>query len=445
MIHRSWTPSWALPRAWKAASLLLIAAAALAPSFAAGKTRGVVLTAQIKGVIDPPTASYVRRCITLAERKDAPIILRMDTPGGSLSATEDIVTEMLNASVPVIVYVAPVGAHAMSAGTFITLAAHVAAMAPGTNIGAATPVFLGDQPASQEMKRKAVSHGVSMIRAIAERRKRNVKWAEDAVRRASSSTASQALKDKVIDLIAENTADLLKELHGRRVEVRKGLTVTLNTKEARTEEVEMSTGERFLHALAHPEIAYILMTVGVIGIIAELYHPGVIFPGVTGVICLLLAFYSLSVLSVNFVGVALILLGLGLLVADLFVTSHGVLTVGGIIAFVVGSIMLTSGAAPGMRLAWHVIVAMTTIIGGFFLYIVTLGLRAQRLKVATGAEGLIGAVGEARSPLDPRGSVFVTGELWRARTEGETINENEEVIVTGVDGLTLKVKRRQEV
>jgi len=438
-------PYWASLKLRKAASLLL-AAAALTAAFAAGKAhdRGLMLAAEITGVIDPPTASYVHRCIALAEQKDVPIIFRMDTPGGSLSATEDIVTDMLNASVPVIVYVAPVGAHAMSAGTFITLAAHVAAMAPGTNIGAATPVFLGDQPASQEMKRKAVSHGVSMISAIAERRHRNVKWAEDAVRRASSSTATQALKDKVIDLIAENRADLLKELDGRKVEVRKGLTVALNTRGARVEEVQMGTGERFLHALAHPEIAYILMTLGVIGIIAELYHPGVIFPGVTGVICLLLAFYSLSVLSVNFVGVALILLGLGLLVADLFVTSHGVLTVGGIIGFVVGSIMLTSGAAPGMRLAWHVIAAMTTIIGGFFLYIVTLGLRAQRLKVATGAEGLIGAVGKARSPLDPGGSVFVAGELWRARAEGETINEDEEVVVTGVEGLTLKVKRRQE-
>lgn len=445
MTVRWWMRYWALPRAIRASSLLACAAAALAVASPVGSAPAVVLIGEVKGVIDPPTASYIRRCVRMAEERQAPLILRMDTPGGSLSATEDIVTEMLNASVPVIVYVAPAGAHAMSAGTFITLAAHIAAMAPGTNIGAATPVFLGDQPASQEMKRKAISHGASMIRAIAEKRKRNVKWAENAVRNATSASASEALKQKVVDLVAEDGQDLLQKLDGRRVEVRKGETATLKTKGAKTEEVEMTVGERFLHAVAHPEIAYILLSVGVIGIIAELYHPGVIFPGVTGVMCLLLAFYSLSVLSVNFVGVALILLGLALLVADLFLTSHGVLTVGGIIAFVVGSIMLTSGAEPGMRVAWHVIAAMTTAVAGFFLLIVTLGLRAQRLKVATGAEGLIGSVGEVRSPLDPRGSVFVAGELWRARAEGEAIQPNEEVTVTGVDGLTLKVKRRQEV
>lgn len=436
-----WRPSlvclrW--PKASSAAALSLVLVLNCAPCGAA------VLMMDVKGVIDPPTASYVDRCLRIAAQREAQaLIMRLDTPGGSLAATEDIVTAMMNSQVPVVVYVAPAGAHAMSAGTFITMAAHVAAMAPGTNIGAATPVFMGGQEMADEMKRKAVSHAVSMMKAIAEQRKRNVEWAEQAVRRAQSAPASEALKKGVVDLLADDEDDLLRKLDGRSVDMGKGRKVTLRTRGARLEEVQQTLSEKFLHALAHPEIAYILLTLGVLGIIAELNHPGALFPGITGAICLLLAFYSLSVLSVNFVGVALILLGLGLLVADLFVASHGILTVGGLISFVVGSIMLTSGAAPGMRLGWHAIVAMTSLTGGLFLFIVSLGIRAQRRKIATGMEGLVGCVGEARTALNPRGQVFVAGELWRAKAEGEHIQADEEVEVVGADGLTLQVRRRK--
>jgi membrane-bound serine protease (ClpP class) len=427
-----------LHRIPRAVVLALTLALACAPCAAA------VLVMHVEGVIDPPTASYLERCIHLATEKDAQaLVMRLDTPGGSLAATEDMVTAMLNSRVPVVVYVAPAGAHAMSAGTFITLAAHVAAMAPGTNIGAATPVFMGGQEMADEMKRKVVSHAVSMIRSIAEERQRNVDWAEQAVRKALSAPASEAVKKRVVDLLADDDKDLLRKLDGRSVDLGKGRKVTLRTKGVPVQQVPQTLSEKFLHALAHPEIAYILLTLGVLGIIAELNHPGALFPGITGAICLLLAFYSLSVLSVNFVGVALILLGLGLLVADLFVTAHGILTVGGLISFVVGSIMLTSNAAPEMRLGWHVIVSMTTLTGGLFLLIISLGLRAQKRRIATGMEGLVGSVGQSRTALNPRGQVFVVGELWRARAEGEHIPPSEEVEVIGVDGLTLQVRRKR--
>jgi membrane-bound serine protease (ClpP class) len=420
------------------------AALGLVLGLSCARCAGAVLEIHVTGVIDPPTASYIERGLRLAAEQHAQaLIIRLDTPGGSLTATEEIVTALLNSRVPVVIFVAPAGAHAMSAGTFITMAANVAAMAPGTNIGAATPVFMGGGEMPEEMKRKVMSHAVSMIQAITEQRHRNVKWAQQAVEKALSAPASEAVKQGVVELMADDERDLLRKLDGRSVDLGKGREVTLHTKDAKLEQVPQTLSEKFLHALAHPEVAYILMTLGVLGIIAELNHPGAIFPGVTGAICLLLAFYSLSVLTVNFVGVALILLGLGLLVADLFVTSHGVLTVGGLISFVVGSIMLTSGAAPGMRLGWHVIVGMTTLTGGLFLLILSLGLRAQRRKIATGMEGLVGSVGEARTALNPRGQAFVAGELWRARAEGEPIQPNEEVEVLSVDGLTLRVRRRK--
>lgn len=411
---------------------------------AARASASLVYVINVEGVIDPPSASYIKRAISVAERRSAEaLVIELNTPGGSLAATEEITQALLNARVVTVVYVSPVGGKAASAGTFITMAAHVAAMAPGTTIGAARPVFIGNEPVPPEVSEKAANHAASMLRAIAERRGRNAEWAEKAVKKSYSVPASKAVKEKVVDLVAENLDGLMDKLDGRRVTLRPGKIVRLATSAARTEELPPSMGERFLHALAHPEIAYILITIGVLGIIAELNHPGLIFPGMTGAICLILAFYSLSVLSVNMAGLALILLGLGLLIADIWATSHGVLTVGGVISFVVGSIMLTGGYPPELRVAWQVIIAMTAVTSGFFIFVVGMGIKAQRAPVATGKQALVGRTAQARTPIGPTGSVFVAGELWRAKTDGERIEEGEEAEIVAVEGLTLKVRKRK--
>jgi membrane-bound serine protease (ClpP class) len=422
----------------------LCLAAGISLLAAARASASLMYVISVEGVIDPPTASYIRRAISLAERRSAEaLVIELNTPGGSLAATEEITQALLNARVVTVVYVSPVGAKAASAGTFITMAAHVAAMAPGSTIGAARPVFIGSESVPPEVSEKAASHAASVLRAIAERRGRNAEWAEQAVKKSSSVPAGRAVKEKIVDLVAEDLHELVDKLDGRRVVLLPGKIVKLRTSTARTEELPATISERFLHALAHPEIAYILITIGVLGIIAELNHPGLIFPGTTGVICLVLAFYSLSVLSVNMAGLALILLGLGLLVADIWATSHGVLTGVGVISFVVGSIMLTGGYPPELRVAWQIIVAMTTVTCGFFIFVIGMGIRAQRAPVATGKQALVGKAALVRTPIDPMGSVFVAGELWRARTDGEPIEEGEEAEIVAVEGLTLHVRKRK--
>jgi len=412
---------------------------------AAPAQRGFVYVLEVEGVIDPPVASYIERGIAKAEKDGAQaLIIRLNTPGGLDKSMRDITQAELNANVPVVVYVAPVGARAASAGAIITLACHIAAMAPSTNIGAAHPVAMGGGEMTKEMSKKVENDAAATARGIAARRGRNAKWAEDAVRQSISSTAQEALKLHVIEIIAEDQHDLLKQLDGRKVKL-PGRTVTLRTADAKARELPPSPIERFLHILSDPNLSYIFLIIGIYGIIFELQNPGAIFPGVVGAICLIMGFYSLAVLPVNFAGLILILLGVGMLVADIWAPSHGALTVGGVIAFAVGSFMLYgSRATPFLRVSWLIVVMMTVLTAAFFLFIVGLGVRAHWTRVTTGVEGLVGARGKARTALHPEGSVFVAGELWRARAEGDQpIEAGQEVEVVGVDGLTLRVRRRE--
>lgn len=412
---------------------------------AASAAREVVYLLDVEGIIDPPTADYVVRGIGAGAKAGAQaVMIRLDTPGGLDKSMRDIIAAELNSRVPVVVYVAPQGARAASAGALITLAANIAAMAPGTNIGAAHPVAMGGGEMGKVMEKKVENDAASTARSIAERRGRNLKWAEAAVRESISSTATEALKEHVIDIVADSTRDLLRQLNGRKVKLG-SRTVTLRTADAETKELPPSPIERFLHVLSDPNLAYIFLIIGIYGVIFELQNPGAIFPGVVGAICLIMGFYSLAVLPVNLAGIILLVLGIGMLIADIWAPSHGALTVGGIIAFAAGSFMLYGGrSTPFLRVSWLVIVMMTALTATFFLFIVGLGVRAHWIRVTTGVEGLKGARGKARTELSPEGSVFVVGELWRARAEGdEVITSGEEIEVLGMDGFTLRVRRRE--
>jgi len=422
----------------------VLVAAAIAVA-AASAPRHVVHVLRVEGVIDPPTAAYVKGGIAAGEKARAQaVIISMDTPGGLDKSMRDIAQAMLNAQVPVVVYVAPEGARAASAGAIIALASNIAAMAPSTNIGAAHPVAMGGGQMDKTMSEKVENDAAAFARGLAERRGRNQQWAEQVVRKSISSTAAEALKLHVIDLIADNLGDLLKQLDGRKVKLARGV-VTLHTADAETQEMPPSPLERFLHVLSDPNLAYIFLIIGIYGIIFELQNPGAILPGVIGAICLIMGFYSLAVLEANLAGLLLLVLGIGMLVADIWAPSHGVLTIGGIVAFAIGSFMLYgSRSTPFLRVSWMTIAIMTALTALFFLFIVGLGVRAHWTKVTTGVEGLMGARGKARTPLKPEGSVFVSGELWRAVAEpGETIEPGDEIEVAGMDGFTLRVRRHQ--
>lgn len=402
-----------------------------------------VFVADVDGVIDPPTASYLQRAIdTATEAKAAALVVRIDTPGGLMTSMDEITKAMLGAQIPIITYVYPTGARAASAGIFVTMAGNIAAMAPGTHLGSAHPVAGTGQPIESEMKKKVTNDAVAGIQAICEQRHRNAEWAEKAVRESVAITNRVAVEKKVVDLTARNLDELLTKVHGRTVTVADDRKVKLQTAHATQKALPANLREQLLHVLSDPNIAYILMMLGVYGLIFELSNPGAIFPGVAGGICLLVAFYSLSVLSISYAGLALLLLGIGLLVADVFATSHGVLTVGGLIAFVLGSLMLTGGREPGLpTIAWQVIAVAAVITAAFFLFVVGLGVRAQYRKVTTGSQGLIGATGTARTTLAPTGTVMVEGELWRAQAQGEKVEQGERVRVVSLDGFVLTVER----
>jgi len=394
-------------------------------------------------VIDPPTAAYVARGIEEGEKDKAQaVIIRLNTPGGLDTSMRQIIQAMLASGVPVVVYVSPEGARAASAGAIIALASNVAAMAPSTNIGAAHPVSMGGGQMSKEMSEKVENDAAAFARGLAKTRGRNQQWAEQVVRKSISNTADEALKLHVIDIIATDTTDLLHKLDGREVKLR-GRTVTLHTANAAAEELPASVVERFLHVLSDPNLAYIFLIIGIYGIIFELQSPGAIFPGVVGAICLIMGFYSMSVLSVNLAGLALLIVGVAMLVVDIWAPSHGALTVGGAIAFAVGSLMLYGNrSSPALRVSWQIVVMMTVLTAAFFLFVVGLGARAHWTRISTGAEGLMGARGAARTALNPTGQVFVAGALWRARAmDDEAIEVSAEVEVVGIDGLTLRVRR----
>lgn len=398
-------------------------------------TRPAIYVMTIDGAIGPPVATYLDRVITRAEGDGAAaVVIEMDTPGGLLSSTHDIVRRMLAAKVPLVVYISPSGARAGSAGTFITAAAHVAAMAPGTNIGAAHPI---DGATGKTVGEKVTNDAAASIRTVAEKRGRNAEWYVLSVRESASITERQAREKNVVDLVATDRKELLSRLNGRTIAGQK-----LVTAGAPVREMPMDARERVLDTITDPNIAYILMMIAIYGIIAELQNPGLIFPGVAGVTALLLALYSFAVLPINSVGVLLIILGVGLMIADIKVPSHGILTVAGAVAFGFGSFMLVRSPEPFLRVSLRLILATTVVTTLFFAFVVGAGLRAQRLRVATGIEGLLGEPVVAKTDITPAGRVLAEGELWNAENVGdEPIQAGERAVVVAVDGFTLKVRK----
>ena len=401
-----------------------------------------VVTAKLDGTINPAAADFISRSIEHAADIDAEcLVILLNTPGGLLKSTRVIVSDILESRVPVVVYVSPRGSQAASAGVFITLSATVAAMAPGTNIGAASPVALEGQMDST-MSLKAMNDAAAFIRTIAEKRSRNVEWAEEAVRRAISITETEALAQDVIDLIADSEQDLLDQLDGMVVETPSG-SVTLETQGAQIEVLEMDFSERILDILSDPNIAYILFMLGIYGLLFELYNPGAILPGVVGVISIILAFYSLHTLPVNYAGFALILFSVILFIAEIKVTSYGMLTVGGVVSLVLGSMMLirSQSALEFFEISTGVIISVTLVSVAFFLLVIGLAIRAQRRKPTTGTEGIVGETGEALTVLDPSGEVRVHGEIWKAQAVSGKIKRGERIKVVRIEGFTLTVER----
>jgi membrane-bound serine protease (ClpP class) len=422
--------------------LFLLLAGAFDPA-PARSAPSPVATIQIDGVISPVTVRLVEAALARAQSERAgALVILLDTPGGLERSMRLICQRLLNAEIPVIVYVAPTGARAASAGVFITMAAHVAAMAPATNIGAAHPVAVGGGVDKESMK-KIENDAAAFARTIATERGRNVDWAEKAVRQSVSITEREAVKLKVVDLIADSVPDLLDKIDGRGVKTARG-PVTLQTKGATVTAIEIGFRDRLLNVITDPNVAYILMMLGMLGLFFELSNPGVILPGVIGGISLILAFFAFQSLPINYAGLLLILFGIVLLVAEIKIVSHGVLAIGGIVALSLGSLMLFDAPEAGFRVSWRVIVPTVGVTAGMFLFVVAAGLRALTAPSSMGMPALVGQTGVARSPLSPEGQVLVQGELWRAVARGSPVEEGVRVRVVGVNGLTLTVEKAAE-
>ncbi len=376
-----------------------------------------VISISVDGTINPASASYIQRGIRKAEQANAEcLIIYLNTPGGLLKSTRVIVAGILESRVPVVVYVYPGGAHAGSAGVFITMAAHIAVMAPATNIGAAHPVSQGGNMDST-MNEKATNDAAAFIRTIAEKRHRNADWAEQAVRRSASITGDIAVRDSVVDMIAINTKHLLSKINRRVIELSSGQS-TIETTNAAEEVLAMSVTEKLLNIISDPNFAYILMMVGFYGLLFELYNPGTIFPGVVGVIALVLGLYALHTLPVNYAGLALIVFGIILLILEIKIISHGLLTIGGVLCLLLGSMMLIKEdpAFPLLKISIGIVIATVGLSVLFFTFIIGAGIRAQKAKPVTGIEGFIGETGIVLTTINPLGSVRVHGEIWEAES-----------------------------
>lgn len=403
---------------------------------------GTVLVLRINGSINPATSDYIHEGIKRAEEKNSEcVVVELNTPGGLLKSTRMIVTDFLTSRVPVIVYVSPAGSQSASAGVFITLAAHFAVMAPGTNIGAAHPVNMQGGMDST-MSEKVTNDAAAFIRTISEKRHRNIQWAEEAVRKSLSITETEALKKNVIDFIANSRRDLLDSLDGKKISVGER-TITLATKGAVIDVQEMGWQYKVLDILSDPNIAYLFMMIGIYGLLFELYNPGAIFPGVAGAISLLVALYALHTLPINYSGIALIILGIILFLLEIKITSYGLLTVGGVIALFLGSIMLINTDAwfEFQEISLEVMIPTVLFTAAFFLFAIGAGLKAQRRQPTTGSEGIVGERGVAFTKLSPKGQVRVHGEMWNAESIDGTVPKDGSIVVVEVNGLMLKVKK----
>ncbi len=443
-------------------ALLGFAASALADGAPPSALSGSAVVLTVNGAISPASADYVERGIAKATQEHAAVVvLELDTPGGLDTSMRGIIKAILASPVPVVGYVAPSGSRAASAGTYILYACHVAAMAPATNLGAATPIPLigGSQPlpatpvpgtketketkptptATQDTEtRKVTNDAVAYIRALAERRGRNADWAEQAVRQAVSVSADQALKLHVIDLVAPDLTQLLADIDGRRVTTVDGEQV-LHTRGIAVQTVEPDWRSRFLAVIADPSIAYVLLLIGLGGLLFEGYSPGAVLPGVAGAICLLLALYAFQMLPVNYAGLALIALGVSLIIAETFVPAYGTLGIGGVVAFVIGSVILMDSSVPGYGVSLPLLLGISIAAALALVGIVWMALRARGQPVVSGREQMLGSVGVAVGDFDRRGTVHVHGERWQAITEAPLRN-GQTARVTGIDGLILHVQ-----
>lgn len=416
--------------------------AILGPALLAAEDRPVVRRVDFESIVHPWSAARITKAIDLAETQNEDLVLiRVDTPGGTVDAMNDIVKRMLNSKVPVVVWVGPSGSHAASAGFFILSAADVAAMAPGTRTGAASTVFMGGENREDDvLLKKANEDGAALCRSIADRRGRDVEACEEAVFSAKAWEETVALERGVIDLIAATEEELLEALDGRVIRRFDGSNVTLRTGNAEFRETEFSFRHQFMEILALPMVAYLLFTLGMVGIYVEFNHPGAIFPGVVGALCLLLFLLSAQALPVNAIGVLLILLGAVMFILEIKVTSFGMLTVGGVIALLIGSFMLIDGPIPEMRVPAGVSLPIASAVALLFIFVLRLAIKAQRERVGTGVEGLVGEAGDVTRALDPEGKVFIRGEIWNAVTVGGPLARGTRVRVVAVDELTLTVE-----
>ncbi len=419
-----------------AVALLLLCWAG--PALAAAPQPVVLI--EMDGAITPVTVRLISAAIERAQTERAQaLILELNTPGGLERSMRSIVQSILNSEIPVIVYVGPTGARAASAGVFITMAGHVAAMAPATNIGAAHPVAIGGGM-DKETSKKIENDAAAFARTIARERGRNVEWAEKAVRASVAATEREAVKLKVVDLVADDVPDLLAKVDGRVVKTTRGM-VTLRTKDAPVKRIEIRFRDRFLALITDPNIAYILMMVGMLGIFFELSNPGSILPGVIGGISLILAFFAFQSLPINWAGLLLILFGVGLMLVEIKVVSHGILTIGGVVAMLLGSLMLYDAPETGIRVSWVVIIPTVATTAGLVLFAVSAGLKALYRQPVTGPVGMVGQIGVVRRALNPEGQVLVDGELWRAVAQDGPAAVGETVQVAEIEGLTLKVTK----
>jgi len=401
-----------------------------------------IIVIKADGVVNPVMSEFISKSIDEAVREKAEaLVIELDTPGGLDTSMRNIVIKIIGSEVPVVVYVSPSGARAASAGVFITLSAHISAMAPGTNIGAAHPVGLGGKM-DKTMLEKAENDAAAYIKSIADKRGRNSQWAEKAVRESASVTETEALNLQVIDVVSPNLSSLLETIDGRTVEIPIGKHL-IKTAGVKVLHKEMGFRHKILNLISDPNVAYILMLLGFYGIFFELTNPGTIFPGVFGAISLILAFYSFQTLPVNYAGLLLIILGIILFILEITIISHGLLTIGGIISMIIGSIMLFESPQPFFRLSLSVIIPAVILTALFFGLTITLAVKAYRRRPKTGAEGLIGLEGKAKTDVHKEGLVFVHGEIWKAWSE-EPIKAGEKIIVESVEDLKLKVRPVKE-